>query len=429
MEVTVNTLSEVSKEIEITANPVELQPHFEQAYKEYLPKIEIKGFRKGKAPLDLVKKLYGEMIEQDSLDKVASELFRQVVVEKDLKPIGEPSLVDMNYKRGERFRCKIQYDVRPTIELKQYKDLTVEAVIHTPDEQELEDEILRLRKMNSTTEEVERVTDEEHIVSATLQEVDPSGFPIIGKKTDDARFYLADPQLEQPFKDALKSAERGGEHRIQFEHQHGDHTHKVDVKAKITKVEKLVLPELNDDFVAKVTKDKMKTVAELKTSVEEDLETYWKEKNRRSKINAIVSEVIRLHEFQVPESLIRSVLEGLVEEIKNQYPDKKLPHDFDVEKFYQENRPYAIFQSKWALLREEIITAENMTASDDDLTTLAEREAPKIGIDKERLITYYKSSDQAKDRIVGDKLMDFLIGSSTIKELDDKTLPNTISKG
>ncbi|MBI3579809.1 MAG: trigger factor [Ignavibacteriales bacterium] len=429
MEVTVNTLSEVSKEIEITANPEELQPHFEKAYKEYRPKIEIKGFRKGKAPLEMVKKLYGEMIEQDSLDKVASELYRQIVEEKDLKPIGEPSLVDMNYKRGESFWCKIQYDVRPNITLKQYKGLSVEAVIHAADEQELEDEILRLRKMNSTSEEVERVTDEEHIVSAELQEVDPSGLPIIGKKTDNVRFYLADPQLEQPFKDALKSAERNGVHRIQFEHQHGDHTHKVDVKAKITKVEKLVLPELNDDFVAKVTKDKMKTVAELKTSVKDDLETYWKEKNRRSKINAIVSEVIRLHEFQVPESLIRSVLGGLVEEIKNQYPNKQLPHDFDVEKFFEENRAYAIFQAKWALLREEIINAEKLTASDDDLTALAEGEAPKIGIDKERLITYYKSSDQAKDRIVGDKLMDFLINGSTVKELDDKTLPNTISKG
>src|SRR5512141_2877835 len=90
VEVTVKELTGVSREVEIVANATELTPHFEKAYKDYRPKIEIKGFRKGKAPLDLVKKLYGEMIEHESLETVASELYRQVVKEKELKPIGEP---------------------------------------------------------------------------------------------------------------------------------------------------------------------------------------------------------------------------------------------------------------------------------------------------------------------------------------------------
>lgn len=429
MEVNVHTLSDVSREVEIEATPQELEPHFEKAYKEYRPKIEIRGFRKGKAPLDMVKKLYGELIEQEYLDKIASELYRQVVKEKELKPIGEPALVDLDYKRGQSFKFKIQYDVRPSIELKQYKGLSVETIVHKVTDKELEDELFRLRRINATMEEVEKVTDEEHVVSTELQELDESGVSIIGKKTENARFYLSDPQLEQPFKDALKAAERGGEHRIKFEHQHGDHMHKVDLKATVTKVEKVVLPEVNDELVKKVTKDKITTVEEFRKSLHDDLEAYWKEKNRRTLINTIVSEIIRLHEFQVPESLIRTVIDGLLEEIKNQYPNKQLPSDFDVEKFHQENRAYAIFQAKWALLREEIIQAEKLEVDEAALVTLAEQEAPKIGIDKERLITYYKSSDQIKDRLVGDTLIDLLISSTQVKEIDDTTLPNTLSKG
>ena len=189
------------------------------------------------------------------------------------------------------------------------------------------------------------------------------------------------------------------------------------------------MPELNDDFVTKLTKEKVHTVDEFRKGIHEDLESYWKEKNRRSVINSIVSEIIRLHEFQVPESLIRSVLENLLEDVKGQYPNKQLPEDFDTEKFFQENRAYAVFQSKWALLREEIIKAEKLTIDDDALVALAEKEAPKIGIDKERLIAYYKSSDQIKDRLLGDKLMDVLINSSKITELDDKSLPNKLVKG
>ena len=131
----------------------------------------------------------------------------------------------------------------------------------------------------------------------------------------------------------------------------------------------------------------------------------------------------------MPVSLTRHVLENLVEEVKGQYPNKQLPADFNVEKFYEENRAYAVFQAKWALLREEIVKAENLTVDDAALVTLAEREASKIGIDKERLITYYKSSEQIKDRLVGDKLIDLLISSSSIKEVDDTSLPNQLVKG
>lgn len=429
MEVNLVSLSDVSKEVEIHATSDELKPHFEKAYHEYRPKIEIKGFRKGKAPLDMIKKLYGELIENEYLDKLASELYRQAVQEKDLKPIGEPTLVDLDYKRGEHFRFKIKYDVRPTITLKKYKGLSVKAVVHQLRDGELEEEIDRLRKGNSALVDVEQATDDEHIVTAEMQELDESGVPLIGKKTENARFYLADPQLEKPFKDALTGAAKGNEHTVRFEHQHGDHTHKVNAKLNVTNVQKVILPELNDELVKKVTKEKIATVDEFRKSLREDLESYWKEKNRRSRINAIIAEIIRLHEFEVPESLIRSVIEGLLEEIKNQYPNKQLPQDFEFEKFFQENREYALYQSRWALLREEIVGAENLEVDEATLVALAEREAPKIGIDKERLITYYKSSDQVKDRLVNDKLMDLLISSSTIDEVDDATVQDSLLKG
>jgi trigger factor len=429
VDVNITTLSEVSREVEIQATPSDLQPHFEKAYREYRPKAEIRGFRKGRAPVELIKKLYGEAIEYDSLESIAAELYRQVVKEKELKPIGDPTLIDIDYKRGEHLRFKIQYDIRPTIELKKYKGLSVDTVVHMVTDDELEAELLRLQKINSTTEEVGQVSDEEHIVSTELQELDDTGLPIIGKRSDNVRFYLADPQLEQPFKEALKATEKGNEHNIKFEHQHDDHSHKVNLKAKVTKVEKVIIPDLTDDFVKKVTKDKIGSVEDFRKSVREDLESYWKEKNRRNKINAVVGEIVRLHEFQIPESLIRGVLNSLLEEIKNQSPKKQLPDDFDTEKFFEENRAYAIFQAKWALLREEIIKAENLTVDDHALEALAEREAPKIGIDKERLITYYKSSEQVRDRLLSDKLMDLLIGSTKVKEIDDKTLSNKLVKG
>jgi trigger factor len=420
VDVTVESLSEVLRTAEITATPEELVPHFQKAYLEYRKKIEIRGFRKGKAPIDIVKKLYGDLIENDSLNDIASEFYRQAVKEKDLKPIGEPVLVDLDYKHGERFRCKIQYDVRPQIVIKEYKGIEVDKIVHTIKEDEVEKELVRLQRANAIMEEVDAVSSPEHIVTATLQDLDETGAPLIGKKSENIRFYLADEQLEQPFKDALKNAKKNGEYSVQFEHKHEEHTHTVNTQITVKKIETVTLPALDDAFVTKITKNQFTSVETLRGNIKEEIIAYWKEKNDRQVINSLTAEIIRRHEFQVPESLIRSVLDGLLEEVKNEYPDKRLPADFNEEKFKEENRAYAIYQAKWALLREELIKAESITASDEDLEKLAEDESAKIKIPKDRLINYYKSSDQIKDRLIGDKLLKLLVSSAKIKEVPEK---------
>jgi trigger factor len=420
VEVTVESLSDVLRTAEITATPEELAPHFTKAYLEYRKKIEIRGFRKGKAPIDIVKKLYGDLIENDSLNDIASEFYRQAVKEKDLKPIGEPLLIDLDYKHGEHFRCKIQYDVRPQITVQDYKGIEVDKIVHTIKDDEVEKELIRLQRANAAMEEVDAVTSPEHIVTATLQDLDESGAPLVGKKSDNIRFYLADEQLEQPFKEALKEAGKNGEYTVQFEHKHEDHTHTVKTQISVKKIEKVTLPVLDDAFVSKITKNQFTSVEMLRGNIKEEIIAYWKEKSDRQVINALTAEILRRHEFQVPESLIRSVLDGLLEEVKNEYPDKRLPAEFNEEKFKEENRAYAIYQAKWALLRDELIKAENLAASDEDLEKLAEEESAKIKIPKDRLVNYYKTSDQIKDRLIGDKLLKLLVSSAKIKEVPEK---------
>jgi len=319
VEVTVQSLSDVLREAEITATLEDLAPFFYKAYAEYRKKIEIRGFRKGKAPIDIVKKLYGDLIENDSLNEIATEFYRQAVKEKELKPIGEPTLVDMDYKHGESFRCKIQFDVRPQIAVKEYKGIEVEKIIHTITDDEVEKELVRLQRTNAAMEEVEIVTSPEHIVTVTLQDLDESGAPLIGKKSENIRFFLADEQLEQPFKDALKEAKKKGEYSVQFEHTHEEHTHTVNTQIIVNKIEKVTLPALDDAFVSNVTKNKFTSAETLRANIKDEIIAYWKEKSDRQVINSLTAEIIRRHEFQVPESLIRSVLDGLLEEIKNEY--------------------------------------------------------------------------------------------------------------
>ncbi len=422
MEANVTEVNTVAREIEITIPATELKPHFDKKYNEYRPKVDIKGFRKGKAPLDIVIKLYGEMIEQESLQAVATEFYKQAITEKDLKPIGEPTLLDMDYKRGESLTFKIRYDVRPAIELKKYKGIKVTKPVHAVTEADIEEEILRLRRMNAGLSEVEAVTDEEHVLTVDIQDLDEKGLPVIGKRTSDARFYLADEKLEEPFKEALRNAEKNGEYTVQFEHDHGDHKHTVRSKLSVKKIEKVGLPALDDAFVAKITNEKVSSVTAFRADLQRDLETYWKTKSDRAAVNNLTNELLKLHEFEVPESLVRAVMESLLKDVAQQYPKKELPDDFNYDEFWHQNLTYAEAQAKWALLREELITAEQIAVADEDLAALAEREAPRINIDKERLLEYYKTSDQVKDRLTGEKLLDALLAKAKVEEVEDSKL-------
>lgn len=420
MEVTIQDLSEVSREVEIKATPEELQPHFNKAYADYRKKVEIRGFRKGKAPVDIIKKLYGDLIEHEALESIASDFYRQTIKEKNLKPIGEPTLIDLDFKHESGVKFKIHYDVRPEIVLKDYKGIEIEKVVHPVTEEDIEEEVLRLRRSNASFQETDAAVDTEHIVTVDMQDIDESGAPIAGKRSPGVRFYLGDENLELPFKKALSNADKGGVYRVQFEHEHGDHKHNVNSELTVTKIEKIMTPELDQALVEKMTKGKTVSVEQFRADIRKDLEEYWKQQTERQVINSLTEEIIKRHEFQVPESLTRNVLDRLLEEMKNESPGKNLPDDFDVEKFNEQNRPYAVYQSKWALLREELIKSEAIDATDEDLAKLAERDAERMKIPIDRLVNYYKSSDQIKDRIIGDKLLKILTDSAIIKEVLEK---------
>lgn len=417
MEVTINTISDVQREAEIFLTAEELQPHFERAYKKVAPQIEVRGFRKGKVPLEMIKKLYGEAIEQDALDDIANDSFRSAMEEKHIEPLGQPAMVNMDFQRGQHFRFTIQYEVKPTFELKPYKGLAVEKPVHHVTDEEVQSEIERLRRAHATLLGVTLVRDNDnHIITADVQELADDGMPLIGKKTPDARFELADEALVQEIRDVLAQAEVGGQYRVRFSAQHGDHTHQHQIELKVKRIEKVELPEFNDEFVRNITGDSTATTATFLETLRKDLETYWARQSERMLEQAIINELVRMHEFTVPESLVNFYLDSFVEDIKSRSRDGRLPSGFDEKRFREENRPYAVFQAKWALIRERLIEAEGITATEEDVERLAASEAASLGLDKERLLRYYRTSNAATERVLSAKLMAFLKDHARVTE-------------
>jgi len=416
MEVAITDITEVEKEISVSTTPQELAPHFEEAYKRQIPKLEIKGFRKGKAPLDMVKKLHGEAIEYGALDTIASDFYRQIITERDIQPIGEPVLTDIDYKRGSGLSFKIKFEIKPVVRLQQYKGIPVERTIHQVTDEDVDGEILHLQQSNSTLEEVQTATSVEHVVTADVQQLDEFGTPLIGKKNADMKIYLAGGTVYKQIRDALVNGSTGESRKVKFESEHEGKKVPNHVEIRLKKIERVVLPEVNEEFVKKLTKEKVTSVDDFKKGLRADIEQYAKEQDERAFVDSLINEIVRRHEFTVPESLVKGITDSMIEDMKNRYPNKQLPPDFNESTFRESNRSYAYAQAKWYLIREQIIEAEGLAVEDAELEEIAEREAPKIGIERDRLLSFYKSSDSVREKLLTDKLLKFLREHAAVTE-------------
>jgi len=420
LQVTINTLSDVKQEATIELVHDELQPHFDQAYAKYRAKVELKGFRKGKAPLAMVKKLYGEAIEHEALDDIANTFYHQAMQERNIQPLGRPSMVDMDFKRGERFQFRIEYEVKPPVELKTYKGIAVERLAHTVSDQEVDEEIQQLRKANSTTSPATTVTDDEHIVTADVQELDEAGTPLIGRKSNGVRFYLSDPSLATEIRDALRSAAVGQPVQVTYESTHGDHSHTVRLAVTPKAIERVHLPEFDETLVKKVTRDAVTSPDAFKISLRDDLQRYWSERAEAKVADDIASEIVRQHEITVPEAFVEALLDSYIEELRGRSRDRSLPAGFDEKKYREERRTQAVWQAKWMMIKERIAEVESLTVTDEDIDVLATEEAARAGLDKEKLLPHYKKSEAVRDRVLSGKIMGFLKQHARIAEKELK---------
>jgi trigger factor len=280
-------------------------------------------------------------------------------------------------------------------------------------------EIDHLRRSNATTTEASTVADEEHVVTGNVQELDEQGTPLIGRKQSQARFLLSDTTLANEIREVLRNAEVGGTYRASFTSEHDDHSHTVNVAISVTKVEKVSLPPFDEALVKKLTGDKMTSVDEFRTNLRTDLARYWDEQSERKLTNDLIDEVVRRHDVPIPDTLVDAFLQTFLEDIKARSRDRQLPRDFDEKKFRGENRTYAVWQAKWMLIKEQIAAAEKISVTDEDILKLAETEAARTGIEKERMLHYFRDSNTAAERLLTDRIVTMLKTSAKIKEKPD----------
>ncbi|MBI2429502.1 MAG: trigger factor [Ignavibacteriales bacterium] len=418
MEVTINTVSDCDREMLVNMTQDELQPHFEKAYREAAPNLEIKGFRKGKVPMHIIKKMFGASIEYQTIEEITNDTFRKEIETRNINPIGTPTIINIDFKPGTPLSFKVKYEVKPDFELKDYRSIAVEKYVHKANETEIQSEIERLQQINAANEDAPKVDGDNFAVTVDMIDYDEQGKLLASSKRNGMRISLKEKQTEQEIKDALQGVAVGDVKEVQFEHQHGDHTHKVHLQITVKKIEKVILPSADDALAKKVSNDKFQTIEELKQNITKDLNEFWADRSERRFESDLLNEIVKQYDFAVPESLVQSVIDTYIDDAKSQQPNRQLPKGFDEKKYRDSARGTAVWQAKWLLIKEQFITKEKIEISDAEIEKIAEEESTKLNIDKARLLNFYKTSENALERLKYNRLIDILKQNIKIKEVE-----------
>ena len=420
MEIKVNELTNSQQEVEVSLEYNEIIPEIEDAYSEERKSIAIDGFRKGKAPMSMIKKLYGEAIEYKASEKIANKKFWDVVDEKNLKPISTPQMTDIDFVPGTKLSFKVKYEIKPKLELKNYKNLEIEKPIFKIKDEDIEKEMDYLIRPHFQFEESDQVTDKFFRITVNLQRIDEQGVPMVGSRSENMQIDLTDEKVNIQIVDNAQNKKIGDSFNFTFvdEHHHGEELHREEFTytAEITKIEKIVKPEFTEELIKKLSANKASTLDELKALLHKNFEEYYKKQTEEIVTNNLLSTVVKNNEFTPPPGYVSSIHRRLVDLERENSKRYKTPH-FDEHAVAEYYKPRAEWNAKWQIILENLAEVENIKVEDSQLEELAKEESDKTGISVAKLVKYYKDTNRT-EMLLEEKVVKFLTANAKIKEVD-----------
>ena len=440
METTITPVNEVEYDFNITATAEDLAPEIDKLLRQQRSRATMKGFRTGKVPLQLVKKMYGKAIAYEHAERTVQSTYEETILDSgDYDVLGQPVLTKLDYELDGDLDATIRFGVRPEVELKDLSGESLDKLVKEITDEDVEKELEALRERHADLVPVEdEPVAEEHLVVFDVQELDPeTQTPIIGKRDEDRSLILDAEAVEQnPFLQALRDALLGANIddrvRFQFSHDeaHGDHaageTHAHHFEATVKEIKRRELPELDDAFAAEVSDDQLIDLDELRAEIRKEMEQAWAKRGREFLEGTIVNRMIELHPVPVPASITDMYLTSYVKDVE-QRNEGKLPEGFDEAAFREDNREDAENQARWMLIRDKIIETENISMDDEDLDAFFDEQASGDDrISAEQMKQFYRSMpqlmEQVEHRLISQKVFALLEERFDVTEKDPETM-------
>ena len=415
MQTDVRALNSVDYVLDLTVPAEDLQPQITAALKRQRAQMNLKGFRPGKVPMTVVRKMVGPQVSVEVAEQAIGEAYRTAVVEPgEVEPLGQPRLVELEFdaEKGDApLKATVQFGVRPQFSLADLDGVPVTRLVREFSDEDVDADVQRRRDLAATEEDAPEGTAvaEGHVAVIDIQPVDAEG-GATAPKQNAARIVMANPDLRPEMKEALVGLTVGDETTVELPHLHDDeeetdHDEHVD-RYRLTVVDVLerVVPEVDAEFIKSQTNGESESLDDLRGQIREDLRRSWDARARRAMEQRMVEEFVLAHRdvVAVPETLTEASLDAMLEETK-QKAQGHLPPTFDVEAWRDQNRQQAEDQVRWLLVKDRLVEDEGIEVTNEDFeaefATLA-----SDGADLDLVKQYFTAQPQLMEQM-GDQLL------------------------
>jgi trigger factor len=365
-------------EVEIPADLISREAN--KVTSEFGRQANVPGFRPGKVPTSVVRNRFAKEIEEEVVSRVLGESFRSVVQEKGLEPVGEPKLEHLDpFIHGAPMKFKARFEVKPQIELREYRGLEVTDPAIEVSENDVEAMVERLRlSVSHLRPIVDRGAEDGDIAMIELTSTPEGGEPDTqtGEMTVGEESPL--PELHEKLQgmkpeDEPRSFDRAFGDDAARDEWRGRTVHfEVALKALATREK----PEVNDEMANSV--GGWETVDQMREAISADIRRHREVEALRFKRGVIGDQLLAAHEFEVPEALIEEELgkslNNYARYLASQGVDLQNT-ELDWRKVGEEFRPEAVKRVKRGLILETIARKEGITVSDVEVDAEIRRAA------------------------------------------------------
>lgn len=426
MEFTLNEISVSEKEIEVILNYDEIKDDLDEEVKKQSKTIQVPGFRKGKVPPTMLKKMFGDALEFEASEKVANTKFWKIAEAEKLNPIGQPVMMDIDFKPGSDLKFKVKYEILPQIDVINYSNQTIEVPDFKVKDEEVQKEIERIIKSNRTTEDTDKVGDDlDYILDVEIFRLNENNEPSESSKAEKLQIDLTNEGIQPEILVNVKGKKAGESFSFAFDDEktiknnegvEEKVTEHFNYKVNILSIKKIKYPELNEELIKKVTKEKVSTEEELRNNIKHDIEHYYHHRTEDFIRSKLIGMIIKNNDFVPPATFVSNLLEDMANNEEERLKKQGIKQ-FDREQLRKYLKPGAENEVKWYLLRSAIQKKENIEVSDKDLEELALKESEKTGLPVEKLMNFYKNSNQ-HEKLLDKKIFEYLTGNNKILKVD-----------
>ena len=415
----------VKVDIEIPAK--DAVNYYNDAAKRLAQYVNIPGFRKGKAPRNIVEQNIGEeRIKHEALENALPRIFSQVIKENDFDVVAQPYVESYDFKIGEDLKIVAKLELRPEVTLGQYKGLTIDVDAYKTEEDALQKSIDGLLQQHATTLVV---TDRKTKDTDTIV-FDFDGYSN-GEKIEhgDAKNYtldLAHSSFIPGFAEQLVDRPLGEEFEINVTFPEEYHEKKLagqpaTFKCKINEIKAKVLPELNDEFAQKV--GPFKSVDELKADIQKYLDTQKADIDRTNSEKAVFEKVTSEAKVDIQQSMIDREADQLVEEYKQKLQMQGFTWEQAVEaqgydEIMKSLKEDAAVRVKNSLVIDKIAKEEKITVSQADFGAKLSELSQMYQIDTPTMIKQLSQTpgvfNALSQQALNEKVTHFLADNNTV---------------